>query len=220
MGRGNNDLDTPVVMISEMELQRLVAQAQAANAPKPVLPANAFKHVGHVDAPAVEKVSAAFGDASVLNQPFVQDDAQRQVVGVEPEKGPWLAAPDLDAMQKFWPKRLKYEQDMIERYRQLGGAVAIRARTIRSSMDPWTFYAISKYRWGVADPDQLDEPQIHALFEADVRGTVSQIDAFEQRVQSELKMDLTIKDGPSRIICLVTKYERICFESGLRTTLR
>ncbi|KAG9414811.1 hypothetical protein AC1031_008226 [Aphanomyces cochlioides] len=116
-------------------------------------------------------------------------------------------------MKSFWKKYVRYRKELDEKFKMFGGHVAIQFKNVRQCMDEYTFESLCLYRWQ-RDPDDISDDEVNELFQADCMGSKLDIKAFLDRIERELRMDKSVSDGPSRVLCLVRLYEKICTESG------
>ncbi|OQR80973.1 hypothetical protein THRCLA_23429, partial [Thraustotheca clavata] len=60
----------------------------------------------------------------------------------------------------------------------------------------------------------LTDSKIYAYFKTDCELSTAAISTFQSRVKRELRCDVSIKDGASRILCMASTYDKICHEAG------
>ncbi|OQR99505.1 hypothetical protein ACHHYP_05965 [Achlya hypogyna] len=195
-------------VIDQPEIIRAAAKT-AAHAP--VLPPPAYHHFQHIDPASYQRVAEDMNQH--VERPFQPADGVKQLVAFDQIKAPTLKQPDLAEIKTFWLKYEKYERDLAEKFDQYDQQFAIQYRHVRNCMEPYVFNTICRFRWK-HDPATISHVDVYALIKTDCQGSHAQIQAFQSRVKAELKIDETIKEGASRVLCLVTLYEKICTECG------
>ncbi|CAK4571329.1 unnamed protein product [Aphanomyces euteiches] len=174
------------------------------------LPTATFNHFPHL---YDEVMEAKTRQASAhFNKPFHPDEF-KQLVSFDNIACPELKKPDLSEMKSFWKKYVRYRKELDEKYKMFGGSVAIQFKNVRQCMDEYTFESLCLYRWN-RDPDDVSDEDVNCLFEADCLGSKVDIKIFLDKLEKDLKMDKSVTDGPSRVLCLVRLFDKICTESG------
>ncbi|CAK4642685.1 unnamed protein product, partial [Aphanomyces euteiches] len=178
--------------------------------PRVPLPVASFNHFPHL---YDEIMEAKLKESTPhFNKPF-QPDELKQVVSFDNIRPPELKKPDLAEMKTFWKLYVRYRKDLDDKYEQFGGHVGIQLKSIRQCMDEYTFESLCIYRWR-KDPADITSDEVYRLFELDCMGSKTDIKHFMDRLERDLKMDGSVNDGPSRILCLVRRFDQICTECG------
>ncbi|KAH9098751.1 hypothetical protein Ae201684P_017962 [Aphanomyces euteiches] len=173
--------------------------------PYPVT-APSFDHFTHLHDEAM--ASKIRETTSHFNKPFRPEEFN-QMVSFDNIKAPTLTKPDLMEMKSFWQKYVKYRKELDDKFPMFGGNVAIQFKSVRQCMDEYTFESLCRYRWN-KEPSTITDDEVIRLFKTDCLGSKLDIKLFLDRINKELKMDKSVVDGPSRILCLVRLYDKIC----------
>ncbi|OQR88363.1 hypothetical protein THRCLA_22889 [Thraustotheca clavata] len=208
MGRSDAGDETSFC-VSHDALKHMFAQfvkdmeTQKANA---LNPPQATHHVIHIDQELYQKQLDKCAD--YFNKPF-QPSEIKKVVSFDGIVAPILLKPDLTDMKAFW-----------KMYENTSG---ISKKSVNNTANPLEFnlsilklhgtYSIQCYL-SRRNPDEVCHTEVYALFKTDCAVSKLEIQKFLDRIQNELKIDESIKDRASRVICLITRYEQICSESG------
>ncbi|EQC24686.1 hypothetical protein SDRG_17421 [Saprolegnia diclina VS20] len=145
-------------------------------------------------------------------------DEYTQIVTSDDIKAPYLASTDVAKMRAFWLEWLRYEDAVMERFKQFDGKAAIQRRVLRHCIDDTTLRTMLRYRWkqGNRALEAIPDDELYAFFKTDCERVRTNVPDFNARVRRELRCNETIRNGESRALVLIEQFVRICDESGFR----